>query len=252
MQNNTIPQTPVEATTPEVVDPTLTPITGIAHSTYAPPPEDETENNDQEKSPEDIKEPKKYRRGGWKSVASTLAILIAAPLIALFLTAFVFQSYEVDGPSMLPTLSDHDRLIVVKTGKTWSRLRGKHYVPARGEIVIFHQKGLYSYDQTLDKQLIKRVIALPGERVVVNNGIILVFNQEHPDGFQPDQESPYGKGIVTTPGQGEFTVSEGQVFVSGDNRPNSFDSREFGPINGDDIVGTLALRIFPLNNFDSF
>jgi signal peptidase I len=246
MQNNTIPQPPPitnEDTTP-LAEP-IVPI--IANSTDSSAGSDDLEN-----SPENIMEPKKYRGGGWRNVASTLAILIAAPLIALFLTAFVFQSYEVDGLSMYPTLGDHDRLIVLKTGKTWARLTHKNYVPQRGEIVVFHRKGLYSFNEDLDKQLIKRVIALPGERVVVKQGMLTVFNSQHPNGFQPDKEAAYGKDIVTTPGDGEFIVGDGQVFVSGDNRGNSFDSREFGPINGDEIVGTLALRIFPLNKFDSY
>lgn len=223
MQNNTIAQPPQPAQGPPV-----SPVSPLQPPTPKP------------------------KREGWKSIASTVAILLAAPLIALFLTNFVFQSYEVDGPSMLPTLNDNDRLIVTKTGKTWANITGKDYIPARGDIVVFHKQGLYSYDSELDKQLIKRVIALPGERVVVNNGILLVFNDEHPDGYQPDKEADYGDSITTTPGTAEFTVGEGQVFVSGDNRTNSLDSRDFGPINSDEIVGVLAVRIFPLNQFERF
>lgn len=196
--------------------------------------------------------PSTTKKEGWKNIASTLAILLAAPLIALFLTSFIFQSYEVDGPSMQQTLHDNDRLIVMKIGKTWSKITHKHYIPKRGEIVVFHKKGLYSYNQDLDKQLIKRVIALPGERVLVNNGILLVFNAEHPEGYQPDLGTEYVKNITTTAGNVDVTLGDGQIFVSGDNRTNSFDSRDFGPIDSSDIVGTLALRVFPLGQFESF
>src|SRR5882762_2580960 len=66
---------------------------------------------------------------GLKSILSTIAILIIAPLIALTLTAFVFQSYEVDGPSMETTLQNHDRLIVVKVPRTFARITHHSYIP---------------------------------------------------------------------------------------------------------------------------
>src|SRR3989344_8382668 len=75
--------------------------------------------------------------GGWRSVASTLGILIAAPIIALALTAFVFQSYEVDGPSMETTLQNSDRLIVWKLQRSIARLTKKDPIPHRYDVVIF-------------------------------------------------------------------------------------------------------------------
>jgi len=191
-------------------------------------------------------------RGGWKSVVSTIAILVAAPVIAIILVAFVFQSYQVDGPSMETTLQDNDRLIVLKLPSTWARITRKPYVPKRGDIVIFHQnQGLDAFAEQ-GKQLVKRVIALPGERVVVKDGQVIVYNKEHPEGFQPDKTLPYGKVIVTTPGNIDMTIPEGEVFVCGDNRTNSLDSRSFGPVPAKDIVGKLALRIFPLSKAKSF
>src|SRR5512140_403318 len=73
----------------------------------------------------------KAKREGWGSVASTIAVLLIAPLVALLLTAFVFQSYQVDGPSMQTTLYNSDRLIVWKVPKTWSKITGHPYVPNR-------------------------------------------------------------------------------------------------------------------------
>lgn len=196
--------------------------------------------------------PKKPEREGWRSIASTIGLLIAAPLIALFLTAFVFQSYEVDGPSMETTLQNRDRLIVIKTGKTWSRVTHKTFVPKRGDIVVFNKRGLYEFGQANDKQLIKRVVGLPGERVVVHDGKVTVYNNQFPGGLEPDALGGYGSAITTTPGNTDITVPAGQVFVCGDNRTNSLDSRSFGPIETKDIVGTLSLRIFPLNKLDSY
>ncbi len=193
------------------------------------------------------------RRGdGNKGIISTILILAAAPVIALALTAFVFQSYEVDGPSMETTLENHDRLIVVKTERTWARVTGHDYVPHRGDVIIFIKRGLVDQSQGQDKQLIKRVIGLPGDRVVVNDGILTIFNKDNPEGFQPDKTYPYGSVITTTPGTVDITVPAGEIFVCGDNRSNSLDSRIFGTIPAHDIVGKLAIRLLPFSQAKKF
>lgn len=192
--------------------------------------------------------PKKDHHEGIRGILTTLLVLLLAPLIALFLTLFVFQSYVVDGPSMESTLQNRDRLIVLKLPKTWARLTHRHYIPNRGDIIIFNEKGLSSFGDSSDsKQLIKRVVGLPGERVVVKEGSLTVYNKEHPEGFSPDKTLSYGKVIYSTPGNVDLTVPAGEVFVAGDNRPNSLDSRYFGPVSSDDIVGKLAIRVYPPN-----
>src|SRR5579885_2352081 len=160
-------------------------------------------------------------REGIRSIVSTLAILIIAPLIALCLTAFVFQSYEVDGPSMETTLQNHDRLIVLKVPRTVAHITGHAYIPHRGDIIVFNKNDLYDFGGNQEKQLIKRVIGLPGDRVVVQDGILTIYNKDNPNGFQPDKIYPYGKVIVTTPGSMDITIPPGQIFVCGDNRVNS-------------------------------
>lgn len=189
---------------------------------------------------------------GIKSILSTLLLLITAPLIALMLTTFVFQSYEVDGPSMETALQHRDRLIVLKLGKTWAKVTNNSFIPKRGDIVIFTSDSISEFGAAEDKQLIKRVIALPGERIVIQAGKITVYNEEHPSGFDPDSLDNYGDSISHTSGNIDMIVPKNHVFVSGDNRSNSLDSRNFGPISSDDIIGTLSLRVFPLNKIDSF
>ncbi len=183
-----------------------------------------------------------------RSILSTVAIIIVAPLIALSLTAYVFQSYEVDGPSMETTLQNQDRLIVYKAPRTISRLTHHPYIPHRGDIIIFNTTEVGNEE----KQLIKRVIGLPGEKVVVKEGTVTVYNKEHPNGFEPDNIMPYGKVIVTTPGEYTATIPDNQVFVLGDNRNNSLDSRVIGPIPAQDIVGKLVLRLFPFGKAQKF
>lgn len=191
--------------------------------------------------------------GAWKGALSTIAILIAAPLIAVLLTAFVFQSYEVDGPSMETTLQNRDRLIVWKMPRTLSRITKHEYVPARGDVIVFVKHGVYEQGSGAEKQLIKRVIGVPGDRVVVADGYITIYNDIHPDGFNPDAGQEFTDNITKpTTGNVDITVGDNEVFVSGDNRTNSLDSRSFGTVASNDIVGKMVLRIFPLNSFESF
>ena len=168
--------------------------------------------------------------------------------------AFVFQSYAVDGPSMEITLNDKDRLLVWKVPRTWARVTNNQYVPNRGDVVIFEQIGLSEYGQDDNRQLIKRVIGLPGERVVVKDGTVTVYNDEHPEGFQPDKTLPYSKltTIPYTSGNIDRTLADNEIFVCGDNRPDSLDSRTFGPITTDQIVGKLLARILPLGDAQLF
>jgi signal peptidase I len=189
------------------------------------------------------------------SLFSTVGILLLAPLIAVLLTLFVFQSYQVDGPSMETTLQNNDRLIVWKLPRTWARVTGHQYVPGRGDIIILNESGLSTYGSDADtKQLVKRVIGLPGDRVVIKDNVLTVYNTEHPNGFQPDATLPYGKdgSIPPTTNNAEFTLSATELFVCGDNRPNSLDSRAFGPIQTSQVVGKLVARILPLSNIEKF
>lgn len=192
------------------------------------------------------------QHSGWRELFSTLGILATALVVALLIIAFVFRSYQVDGPSMENTLQNADKLIIWKVPRTWASITRHPYIPKRGDIVVFTESGLSQFGQTDTKQLIKRVIGLPGEKVVVNNGHYTVYNKEHPSGFNPDKSLPYGKNIPTTSGEGTYSLGPGEVFVSGDNRPDSLDSRAFGPINASQIVGKLVLRVFPINQAEAF
>jgi len=195
---------------------------------------------------------RRHRSENLKSALSTVGILLAAPLIAIFLTVFVFQSYQVDGESMETTLANNDRLVVWKLPKTWSRITRHEYVPKRGDIIVFVQPSLGQFGQDPGKQLIKRVVGLPGERVVVKGGALTVYNQEHPDGFQPDKTLPYGNVIKETYIDGDWTIAKDQLFVAGDNRGNSLDSRTFRPINLSNVVGKLVVRVLPLGDMKRF
>lgn len=197
-------------------------------------------------------EPIVNKPSGRKDFLSTLAILVAAALVALFMIAFVFRSYAVDGPSMEPTLENNDKLIIWKIPRTWADITGHDYIPKRGDIIVFTESGLARFGQQNTKQLIKRVIGLPGDTIVVDNGEYTIYNKQHPKGFDPDHTLPYGKDIPYTSGDLTVRLGPDQLFVSGDNRPDSLDSRDFGPINANQIVGQLLLRVYPPSDIKAF
>ena len=189
---------------------------------------------------------------GWREAASTVGILLTALVVALLIIGFVFRSYQVDGPSMESTLQNADKLIIWKVPRTWAMITRHDYIPNRGDIIVFTESGLSEFGQQDTKQLIKRVVGVPGDHVVVQNGVVTVYNKQHPQGFQPDKTLPYGKKIPATSGDVDVTLRPGQVFVCGDNRPDSLDSRAFGPIQARQIVGKLVLRVFPISQAKAF
>ena len=183
-------------------------------------------------------------------------ILVIAVLIGtLLLNTYVFRSFSVSGHSMDNTLSDGDRLIINRIPVTIAQIHNKNYLPNRGQIIVFTHP-VYT-PGSADRYIVKRVIAFPGERVVVKDGVLTVYNNDHPDGFQPDKTTRKNNVGPKSPTShdGDWTVPDGSVFVSGDNRvgDNSFDSRSgLGFIPTYDIIGPVVLRIFPLTKVDSF
>jgi signal peptidase I len=187
--------------------------------------------------------PKKSRE-----TLSTVLLFAGALLTAILLNVFVFQSYEVDGQSMEPTLQSRDRLIIYKLNKTWSKISRSDYMPERGDIIVFHKPNGSS------DQLIKRVVGLPGDRVVVKNEVVTIFNEQNPNGYSPD-DAPYGDELLPTYGNVDVTVEKDEVFVMGDNRiaGASLDSRSsLGNIPTKYIVGELVLRYLPIGNYRGF
>ena len=185
-------------------------------------------------------------------IGSTIGILLLAPLIAVFLTTFVFQSYQVSGQSMQPTLHNADRLVIWKLPRTWSRITGNSYVPARGDVIIVKTSKLAAAGLDPSEQIIKRVIGLPGDRVVVKDNSLTIYNSDYPGGFQPEKTLPYGEAIQGTNNDGEWVVGSNQLFICGDNRYNSSDSRIFGPISTNDVIGKLVIRVLPAQDIKTF
>ena len=162
----------------------------------------------------------------------------------------VIPPYAVDGKSMNPTLSDGERLLVNRpvyahfdANRLWNLIPGVErageavvypfHRPERGEIVVFRPP-LRS-----DRPYIKRVIGLPGDRVVIADGVVSINGERLPETYI---------GGVETVCQGrncDVTVPEGMVFLLGDNRRNSSDSRDFGPVAMDAIEGKAWVANWP-------
>ncbi len=191
-----------------------------------------------------------------KDAINFLMFIIIVFIGTVLINTFVFRSFSVSGHSMDNTLSDGDRLIVNRLPLTVDQIKNKSYTPERGQIIVFKNPRYAS--GTSDEFIVKRVIAFPGERVTVKDGVLTVYNTAHPDGFRPDDD--YRKNGVgpQSPVSGEgldTTVPDGTIFVCGDNRidGHSYDSRSgLGTIPTFDIVGPVSLRIWPFNKLGIF
>lgn len=186
-----------------------------------------------------------------------IIIFIVCVLVGtLLINTFVFRSFNVVGPSMETTLYTGDRLLVNRIPVTWAQVQNKQYIPKRGQIIVF--KNPQYNAGTGDEFIVKRVIAFPGERVTVKDGVMMVYNTAHPNGFYPDDAQKGNTGDQPgspTSGNVDETVTEGTLFVSGDHRVGdySFDSRSgLGLIPFYDVVGPVEMRIYPFNKIRFF
>ncbi|AUS98739.1 signal peptidase I [Clostridium thermosuccinogenes] len=167
-----------------------------------------------------------------------LAIGIAV-VLAFLIRGFVFEQALVMGDSMQDTLFDKQRLIVYKTGYFF-------HPPERGDIIILeYQKGSFKFLPVPDPNeidYIKRVIGLPGDVVDIKDGSVYVNGEKLDEPYAKGRTEPYGMEFP-------ITIPENKVFVLGDNRENSSDSRQIGLIDFDRIKGKAVFRIYPLKDF---
>lgn len=194
--------------------------------------------------------PAPQRAGPWRTLLEIPLLLVLAAAIALVVKAFLAQAFFIPSESMSPQLTAGDRVVV-------SRLAYDLHEPRRGDVVVFDDPAqVEEPDRSLlpvrlgrealealgvlqprGRELIKRVVGLPGESVRARDGRIVI------DG-RPLLE-PYLGDEVVIADFAPIQVPEGHVFVMGDNRGNSKDSRRFGPVEIDEIVGRAIVRVWP-------
>lgn len=189
----------------------------------------------------------------WLRDATGLLFFGVAVLVGtILINTYVFRSFNVEGPSMEKTLYTGDRLIVDRLPVTWAQLQNKDYVPGRGQVIVFKNPKFSIGDP--NEYIVKRVIAFAGEHVVLKDGTYMVFNSEHPNGFNPDDDN-HGEPGSPTSGETDVIVPDGTLFVSGDHREGnySYDSRNgLGYIPLYDVVGPVSLRIYPFTKVRTF
>ena len=177
-----------------------------------------------------------------RSVIEWGSVLIGALVLAMIVRTFLFQAFYIPSPSMEPTLWSGDRILV-------NKLSYQLHDVNRGDLVVFRS----SSGGTSGDDLIKRVIALPGERVTAEGGRLLIGGGLLIEPYLPFREGTADFGLVpwcTEPELGACTVPDGHVFVMGDNRSNSRDSRFFGPVPIESIIGRAFVRVWPLGALD--
>ncbi len=180
-----------------------------------------------------------------------LAFVIIIPI-----RVFFFQPFFVQGSSMDPNFKDGQYLIIGELGykQTDVDVFGTHLFSVnpskelqRQEVAVFHPPIATNSDQFF----IKRVIGLPGDTIEIRNGHVTIYNLTHMDGFVLDESAYLSSAVPTFPSNGESTFSvrlkDNEYFMMGDNRLYSHDSRAFGPVTKDEIIGRVLLRAWPVN-----
>lgn len=183
--------------------------------------------NDQEVSYPEPAAPAPAKKEGFSEL---LRFIVIAVLIVLPIRTLVAQPFIVSGSSMFPTFKDNQYLIV-------DQISYRFEEPARGDVVIFR----YPLDPS--KFFIKRVIGLPGEKVVIKGGKVSIFDA---DDKKIELDEPYLENVSSD--SGTFSLGTEEYFVMGDNRTASSDSRAWGVLPRKNIVGRALVRLLPVSD----
>lgn len=187
-----------------------------------------------------------YKEGGLKEAIKFTIIFVT---LFFVIRAVLVQPFLVEGPSMLPSFQSGNYLLVDKFSYKFVK------DPARGDVIVFDipdEKHEFHtcllplfgkcYFET-NRYLIKRIIGLPGEKVTILGGVVTIYNQDNPNGFILDDKEIEFKSEMSD----ERTLGPDEYYVMGDNRSNSSDSRYWGPLPKDKIVGRPILRLTPIS-----
>lgn len=169
------------------------------------------------------------------SIKELIKYAVIAIIIVIPFRIFVAQPYIVDGSSMDPTFKNADYLIVDQLSKRFE-------VPERGSVVIIR------YPKDPSKFFIKRLIGFPRERIVINSGKVSIYNDSSSSPIELDESYV----VYSKKENFSMQLGENEYFVMGDNRAGSSDSRIWGSLPRENIVGTPIVRLLPIKNISLF
>ncbi len=167
------------------------------------------------------------RRKRYREWLETIAVIVSALILAFLIRMFVFESYQVEGISMLPTLHTGERVLV-------NKLIYDFETPKTGQIIVFRSPVMKNQDW------IKRVIGVPGDTISVKNNVVYINGKRYHEPFLK-----YRASMNVPPTK----VPQGHLWVEGDNRPKSFDSRYFGLLSMKRLKGQAFIVWWPLSDF---
>jgi len=166
-----------------------------------------------------------HRFAGFRFWARDIGISV---IVSFFMVTVLYQPVRVEGTSMQPGLRDEDRLFIDKLFFRFEKI-------SRGDVVVFH------YPRDPEKSYIKRVVALPGDSIFIDQGRVWINGE-------PTDEPWVPRRYRDTHSMPEMIVPQGEYFVMGDHRSISQDSRDFGPVDRDLIYGKAAFIYWPADN----
>lgn len=172
---------------------------------------------------------KKYQSSSWKKSLGIFAVFVLVCTVVSFAVVvsvrqYIFEPFTISGSAMSPTYNNGDYLLINKTNKTFER----------GDVVVLQ----YPEDPT--KIFIKRIVALPSETIEIKNGQVFVNGEVLAESYYTGE----------TPGESSVILTSDQYYVLGDNREESSDSRNWGPITKESILGSVFYKAFSLNSFE--
>jgi signal peptidase I len=177
-----------------------------------------------------------------RALAGWAICLAVALLLAFGVRTFAFQIFSIPSTSMVPAIHVNDRILVQKAFFNWHQLR-------EGDIVVFSHPPRDHCPGPAGSDLVKRVIALPGQAIYSAGGVLYVDGRRLREPYLPPDD-PLGPPIPDATRQHPFHVPPGEFYVMGDNRPISCDSRFWGPIRGSSIIGRVVMLLWRDNHPD--
>lgn len=169
-------------------------------------------------------------------ILEVIQIIVISSAIIIPIRYFLVQPFYVKGASMEPNFYDDEYLII-------DEITFRFREPERGEIVVFR------YPKDPSQFFIKRIVGLPGETVEITGGEVIIYNDFYPNGFTLEED------YITddrTDGKERVTLTQDEYYILGDNRDSSLDSRSFGPITDDHLIGRVWFRGLPVSRFATF